>query len=513
MLTQALLPIRYIPDSDTAMTSFAGLPLYMDLAMASGLCSKITTHLQVKERGWTDLQIIMSLILLNLSGGTCIDDIDRLESDEGLRSLLLKIETYGMKRKARRVHERRWRKQKERAFPSSSAIHRYLETYHSSDEEKKRLSGKAFIPANSSLLDSLVDINQELITSIQAHHPIKTATLDQDATLCPTSKLSALHCYKKFKAYQPFNTYWYEQGILLHSEFRDGNVNAGFEQLRLLKLSLDRLPQSVESVSLRSDSAGYQENLLRYCAEGESTRFGVIEFAISAKVTAAYKAVVVELEETDWQPVYISDGHDGLIKTDQEWAEVCFVPGFAARSKQGTYRYLAIRRPLAVQLELGGVESPKQQEFPFQTLKMESTTYKITALVTNSKQPGNALIRWHRERCGKSEKVHSIQKSDLSGGQFPSDKFGANAAWWHIMILTHNLHCLMKQQCLPKELRNKRFKSIRFHVIGVAGCLVSHARSLSIKLSGGRRTFELFELIRRNILALVSVPSPPPQAA
>ncbi len=47
------------------------------------------------------------------------------------------------------------------------------------------------------------------------------------------------------------------QGVLsLHSEFRDGNVPAGHEQLRVLKDSLAGLPESVTKVFLRSDTAG-----------------------------------------------------------------------------------------------------------------------------------------------------------------------------------------------------------------------------------------------------------------
>ena len=41
--------------------------------------------------------------------------------------------------------------------------------------------------------------------------------------------------YKGEQAYQPINTYWYERGVMLHTEFRDGNVPAGYEQLRVLK--------------------------------------------------------------------------------------------------------------------------------------------------------------------------------------------------------------------------------------------------------------------------------------
>ena len=49
---------------------------------------------------------------------------------------------------------------------------------------------------------------------------------------------------------------------------------------------------------LRSDSAGYQEEVLRYCAEGQNTKWGVIEFAIAARVSKSFKAAVHELNES-----------------------------------------------------------------------------------------------------------------------------------------------------------------------------------------------------------------------
>jgi hypothetical protein len=81
-----------------------------------------------------------------------------------------------------------------------------------------------------------------------------TATRDMDATLVATNKIDALFSYKGYKAYQPLNTWWFEQAILLHTEFRDGNVPAGFEQLRVFKDALDCLPEEVKKVRLRSDT-------------------------------------------------------------------------------------------------------------------------------------------------------------------------------------------------------------------------------------------------------------------
>ncbi len=65
---------------------------------------------------------------------------------------------------------------------------------------------------------------------------------------------------------------------------------------------------------------------------------------------------------------------------------------------------------------------------PFQTVTFDDTQYKLT----NMDWEGNRLIRWHHERCGKSEEAHSVMKEDLAGGMLPSSLFGANAVWWWI---------------------------------------------------------------------------------
>ena len=39
---------------------------------------------------------------------------------------------------------------------------------------------------------------------------------------------------------------------------------------------------------------------------------------------------------------------------------------------------------------------------------------------------------------------HGVQKNELGAGAMPSGKFGANAAWWRINALVHNLLELVK---------------------------------------------------------------------
>ena len=135
-------------------------------------------------------------------------------------------------------------------------------------------AGTAVIPQVTAQLQGLWRANQALLEFLQRKQPSASATLDMDATVIATHKREALYCYKGFKAYQPLNCWWAEQSVMLYSEFRDGNVPAGYEQLRVLQDSLRYLPASVKKVSLRSDSAGYQQDILLYCGEGKDPRFG-----------------------------------------------------------------------------------------------------------------------------------------------------------------------------------------------------------------------------------------------
>jgi hypothetical protein len=498
-MPQGALPYKYEEEkSNSNMTSLAGLPVYLDLASVLGLGDHIRAHMHVREsQGWTDEQIILSLVLLNLAGGDSVDDIRILDKDEGFCRVLGRVETKGLSRQQRRAQERRWRKKQHRSVPSPSAIFRYLEAFHDPLEEKKREKGTAFIPAPNEHLQRLVRVNRDLVASIQKRRPKTEATLDGDATLAETQKEDALFSYKGHKAYQPFNTWWAEQELVLHTEFRDGNVPAGYEQLRVFEEALAMLPEGVTKVYHRSDTAGYQHDLLKYCEQGRNKRFGRIEFAIGADVTKEFKKAVAEVE--DWRPV-TKEIEGKMVETGKEWAEVCFVPAAICHSKKDpVYRYIATRE-LMQQPELPGMEG--QSALPFQTLTMEKKRYKIFGIVTNREIGGSQLVNWLHERCGKSEEAHAIMKEDLAGGRLPSADFGENAAWWGIMILAFNLNAAMKQLALGGSWAAKRMKALRFSLINLPGRVLHHARQLVVRLAKGHPSLEVLLAARQRIMEL-----------
>ena len=146
-MAQGVLPFKYEEEKkETGMTGLAGLPIYLDLATIMGLGESIEKHLHIKQRGWTDKQVLLSLIMLNLAGGDCVDDLQKLEGDDGFCRVLRRIEQKWMKRRERRELDRRWRKERDQTLPSPSAVFRYLSAFHDPAQEQERVAGKAFIP-------------------------------------------------------------------------------------------------------------------------------------------------------------------------------------------------------------------------------------------------------------------------------------------------------------------------------------------------------------------------------
>lgn len=493
-----------IEEGKSGLTALGGLPTYLDLASATGLLKAIDRHLKIctGDQGWKDRQMVMSLILLNLAGGASVDDINKLEGDEGFCRILSKVEEQGLTRKERRELKGRWRKGRTRTLPSASAIFRYLANFHDADQEKYRQEGKAFIPKANDHLQALGKINKELIGF--ENNGEDTATLDMDATLSTTWKDQALYSYKGDKAYQPLNTYWYERGVILHSEFRDGNVPAGHEQKRVLQEALEQLPSYVKKVRLRSDTAGYQHELLGYCDREDNKRFGKIEFAIGCDVTQEFRRAVSEVAEEDWRPLF-RKVKDGLVLTGRQWAEVCFVPSKIGHSKKGPeYRYLATREELK-QAELPGMEK-SDSEYCFPVMRLQNQRYKVFGIVTNMDWAGDLLIPWLYQRCGKSEEAHAAMKTDFAGNKFPSGDFGENAAWWMIMVLSHNLNVLMKRLVLGGSWITKRMKAVRFGFINIAGRVIDHARRLLVRISGKHPSGRLLIEARQRITLLAASP-------
>ncbi len=504
-MSQGPLPIEYSEVSRSGgATAEAGMLPYLDLIEAAGLRQSMRRRVGLREQGqsWTDDQLLTAGVLLNLAGGDSVDDLRVLEGDEGLGRMLRRAERHGLHRRRGEALARRWRRPRTRSVPSPTSLRRYLERFHDAQEEHKREPQRAFIPAPGAALRGLGRVNADLLAFAQRHDRQRQATLDMDATLVESSKRQAFYSYQHSRAYQPLTTYWAETDAVLHSEFRDGNVPAGFEQLRVLQEALEMLPSGVERVLMRSDTAGYQQELLRYCAEGRDARFGVIEFAVGAPVNAEFRRAVRRVPEGEWRT--LPSRNEESPESDQQYAEVNYVPTWIGNHHLGPeYRFIATREryrnpPLPGLLTDG--------ELPSRVEELRGQWYRVFAMVTNRTGDAGELIHWLRERCGKGEEIHSTLKGDFAGGRLPSGLFGANAAWWAMVVLASNLNAMFKRLLLPAEWASRRHKAVRFSLIGIAGRVVRRSRTLQIQLRAGHPAYPLLVGARQRLLTLANAP-------
>jgi hypothetical protein len=92
---------------------------------AIGLGAAIRQHVHVAgSQGWLDIQMVLALIFLNLAGGDCLEDLERLEADRGFAAILRAIERDVLSASERRSLKSRWRRLRERTVCHPRQPHR-----------------------------------------------------------------------------------------------------------------------------------------------------------------------------------------------------------------------------------------------------------------------------------------------------------------------------------------------------------------------------------------------------
>ncbi len=455
------------PRSD--VTAYAGLPLVLEQARVTlrpKLYRELRDVLGYKSTR-TARRHLESLLVLIAAGGDCLDDLRTLRADPGLCSLVgfeLSSPTQA-KDFLYRFH------QEEDGRPLSAER----------DAELSRV-GAAQIRGEGPGLCALQQLVAAVTARLQRVNPCDCATLDVDATIVEADKRSALVAYEGTRGYQPQLAWWAEHSSWVADQFRDGNVPAEFAARAFLQTAFGALPLGIKQRRLRADSALYNEDALTWADEQG------IRFAVSADMSEALAKAIGKLPKSTWQPYRSTRaqqrGDDG---EERQWAEVEFIPDWRRNHKKhgATFRYLAIR-----------VRSRQRELFAD-----EDSNWRHFAVVTNLDWEGEQLLRWHREKQGTVEHGHGILKRDLAAGTLPCARFGANAAWWRLNVLAHNLLELLKAETLPAAHRSLRPKALRFRLLNLAGRLLRSARQLVLRLSAALPFAPLYAQARKTLRA------------
>ena len=85
----------------------------------------------------------------------------------------------------------------------------------------------------------------------------------------------------------------------------------------------------------------------------------------------------------------------------------------------------------------------------------------------------------------------------------PSQRFGANAAWFRLNAITFNLLTVLKRRALPERYRQVRPKRLRFEVFTIPGKLVHHQSRLSVSISADGERMQEIVTARQNLLQML----------
>ena len=264
---------------------------------------------------------------------------------------------------------RRFRRGRGRTFPSPRSIHDFLARFHDAEAGQKRVPGKAIVPEPVAKLAELLDVSRTRIAMVAKDKGLTHVTLDMDATIVPSGKREATHACRSATGSalgetgcQPLLVFCPELGMVLHMEFRDGNVPASFRNVEALDAALGMLPEDIKTVTPHSDAAGHQEALLKYRNDPSlrperngAARFATIGFVISAIGSEALTKKIASVGDRAW----IKLDRDSACGHPLWGAEVPLVSNTdASHMKDHPVRYVMALKPTPRRLGAGLDELP-----------------------------------------------------------------------------------------------------------------------------------------------------------
>ena len=290
-------------------------------------------------------------------------------------------------------------------------------------------------------------VHLRLQERIRPHQQSSTCTIDLDSSIyeqASTYKEGSTKAYNGEVGYHPLLAFWAEEGELLFSHLRRGNAHTARNVRWFLRQMRKRVPETAAK-KLRADSGFYRHGVVEWC---ESEGF---TFTITADQTEPLLAAIMALPEPTWRPVPEYDL--------AEVAELRYQP----TGWTHPYRYI-IKREVA-------------------ETKTGELYWKYHATVTNVEdQSARALVVWHLQHAAMENAIKE-HKSGFGLEKLPTQKFHANWAYLLIGQLAFNLLAWFKRLVLPPGYHRTTIKTIRHHLLNLAGKIVHTARRCFLMLS------------------------------
>lgn len=300
-------------------------------------------------------------------------------------------------------------------------------------------------------VQDLQRVHRQLQQRVRPHPQATTCTIDLDSSSyeqASAHKEGSTKAYNGEIGYHPLFAFWAEEGELLFSHLRRGSAHTARNVRWFLRQMHKRVPDTV-SKKLRADSGFYSKAVVGGCeAEG-------FTFTITADQTAPLLEAITALPERYWRPL-----------PDYELAEVAELR-YRPTGWTHPYRYVVKRE----------VAETKAGELYW--------TYHAT--VTNEEGlSARAVVVWHLQHAAMENAIKE-HKSGFGLEKLPTRKFHANWASLLIGQLAFNLVAWFKRLVLPPSYQRATIKTIRHHLLNLAGKIVHTARRCFLMISAHYR--------------------------
>jgi len=312
------------------------------------------------------------------------------------------------------------------------------------------------------------DLLRALFMIAQKVRPLQkgdTCTIDMDSSIyqqCSKRKEGSRKAYNGEVGYHPLFAFWAEEGELLSTHLMSGNRHPSSKAVWFLKQVLGRVPVG-KKLYLRADSAFYSWDFI---TELESQR---VTYAITADFSKQLKKQVEAIEEKSWR----------RFGNDAEVADLRYAP-----ERRSLHRYV--------------VKRVKVED------KQGNISYRYHAVITNDeKKSASKLMKWALQRCNMENEIKE-HKSGFGLEKMPTQKFLANQVWLLIGQLAFNLVAWMKKYVLPEQYKKARIKTIRHHILNLAGRIVESGRKFFLVLSDHYRYKEVWRYALKQLAKLAT---------
>ena len=425
-VAQTVLPFK-LEATEEMLTANAGLALFGEFAQGLGLARWLAQEMPKpgSGRGYEAGAYVMPLVLMLAGGGRSLEDLRTLKNDTALATVL-----------------------KREAMPSSDAFGDWL----------RRSGGEAG-------LAGLSRINQRLVSTRIGQSGLTAHTLDADASQIVAEKEAAHFTYKGEQGYMPMIGHLAEAGVVIHDEFREGNIAPATSNLEFIRACEACLPKGHRIAHVRLDSAGYQASIFNDCEATGKT------FAIGARLDVPTQKAIADIPESAWRHY-----------TDCAVAETLH----SMNDTHKAFRLIVVKH--------------KRQADLFD----DKPKYHVIA--SNRVESTADTLVWYRQRGEVSENGIKELKIGFGMERMPCGQFKANAAFFRMGVIAHNLFVLFKHSALGDGWQRHKVATVRWRLFHLPGKVVRHAGAWVLKVAAD--AVELFRAIRAGSFAMAAARSP-----